>query len=81
MAVDGLTSEVVEHRYVSVLVKQSNGIILKRLFKEGADVKEGQQLYQIDPSVYEATAKGNIRSHSVNRLLSVRRQANTIKRK
>lgn len=25
LAVDGLTSEVVEHRYVSVLVKQSNG--------------------------------------------------------
>lgn len=36
---------------------QVNGIILKRLFKEGGDVKEGQQLYQIDPSVYEATQK------------------------
>jgi len=36
---------------------QVNGIILKRLFKEGADVKEGQQLYQIDPSIYEATLK------------------------
>ncbi|CDF81822.1 Multidrug resistance protein mexA [Pseudomonas knackmussii B13] len=34
---------------------QVNGIILKRLFKEGSDVKEGQQLYQIDPSTYEAT--------------------------
>jgi membrane fusion protein (multidrug efflux system) len=34
---------------------QVNGIILKRLFTEGADVKAGQQLYQIDPSVYEAT--------------------------
>ncbi len=33
---------------------QVNGIILKRLFKEGSDVKEGQQLYQIDPAVYEA---------------------------
>lgn len=33
---------------------QVNGIILKRLFKEGSDVKAGQQLYQIDPSVYEA---------------------------
>jgi len=33
---------------------QVNGIILKRLFKEGSEVKEGQQLYQIDPSVYEA---------------------------
>ncbi len=34
---------------------QVDGIILKRLFTEGADVKAGQQLYQIDPSVYEAT--------------------------
>ena len=35
---------------------QVDGIILKRLFKEGADVKAGQQLYQIDPAMYEATA-------------------------
>ncbi|CAI8993163.1 MULTISPECIES: efflux RND transporter periplasmic adaptor subunit EmhA [Pseudomonas] len=44
---------------------QVNGIILKRLFKEGSDVKAGQQLYQIDPSVYEATlksAEANLRS-------------------
>ncbi|MBD1550915.1 efflux RND transporter periplasmic adaptor subunit [Pseudomonas typographi] len=33
---------------------QVDGIILKRLFKEGADIKAGQQLYQIDPSTYEA---------------------------
>ncbi|MBA1198095.1 efflux RND transporter periplasmic adaptor subunit [Pseudomonas plecoglossicida] len=44
---------------------QVNGIILKRLFKEGSDVKEGQQLYQIDPSVYEATlanAQANVQA-------------------
>ena len=34
---------------------QVDGIILKRLFTEGSEVKAGQQLYQIDPSVYEAT--------------------------
>lgn len=34
---------------------QVNGIILKRLFTEGRDVKAGEQLYQIDPSVYDAT--------------------------
>jgi len=33
---------------------QVNGIILKRMFTEGTDVKAGQQLYQIDPAVYEA---------------------------
>lgn len=34
---------------------QVDGIILKRLFSEGADIKAGQQLYQIDPATYEAT--------------------------
>jgi membrane fusion protein (multidrug efflux system) len=34
---------------------QVDGIILKRLFKEGSDIKVGQQLYQIDPSTYEST--------------------------
>ncbi|WP_421683354.1 efflux RND transporter periplasmic adaptor subunit [Stutzerimonas urumqiensis] len=34
---------------------QVDGIIQKRLFTEGSEVKAGQQLYQIDPSVYEAT--------------------------
>jgi membrane fusion protein, multidrug efflux system len=34
---------------------QVNGIILKRLFVEGRDVKAGQQLYQIDPAPYQAT--------------------------
>ena len=33
---------------------QVSGIIQKRLFEEGAEVKEGQSLYQIDPAVYEA---------------------------
>ena len=33
---------------------QVNGIILKRLFTEGGEVKAGQQLYQIDPAPYQA---------------------------
>jgi len=33
---------------------QVNGIILKRLFTEGGEVKEGEQLYQIDPAIYQA---------------------------
>ncbi|BAN50090.1 efflux RND transporter periplasmic adaptor subunit [Metapseudomonas resinovorans] len=36
---------------------QVDGIIQKRLFTEGSEVKAGQQLYQIDPSVYTATLK------------------------
>ena len=33
---------------------QVNGVLVKRLFTEGADVQEGQQLYQIDPALYQA---------------------------
>jgi membrane fusion protein, multidrug efflux system len=31
-----------------------NGIVLRRLFTEGADVTEGQVLYEIDPAPYQA---------------------------
>lgn len=31
-----------------------NGIVQKRLFTEGADVKEGQALFKIDPAPYQA---------------------------
>jgi membrane fusion protein, multidrug efflux system len=34
---------------------QVSGVILQRLFVEGSDVKAGQQLYQIDPSTYQAS--------------------------
>jgi membrane fusion protein (multidrug efflux system) len=33
---------------------QVSGVILKRMFEEGGEVREGQQLYQIDPSLYQA---------------------------
>jgi len=33
---------------------QVGGIIQKRLFREGSDVKAGQVLYQIDPATYQA---------------------------
>lgn len=33
---------------------QVSGIVQKRLFQEGGDVKAGQQLYQIDPAPYQA---------------------------
>ncbi|HOH26836.1 MAG TPA: efflux RND transporter periplasmic adaptor subunit [Syntrophorhabdus sp.] len=34
---------------------QVSGIIQKRFFVEGSDIKAGDQLYQIDPATYEAT--------------------------
>jgi membrane fusion protein (multidrug efflux system) len=39
---------------VSEVRPQVTGIIKERLFEEGADVTEGQVLYQIDPALYEA---------------------------
>lgn len=33
---------------------QVSGILQKRLFTEGSEVKEGEALYQIDPATYEA---------------------------
>ena len=35
---------------------QVGGLILKRLFQEGADVHAGQVLYEIDPKPYQASA-------------------------
>jgi membrane fusion protein (multidrug efflux system) len=34
---------------------QVNGILQKRMFVEGNDVQAGQQLYQIDPAMYQAS--------------------------
>ncbi|MDQ7248568.1 efflux RND transporter periplasmic adaptor subunit [Dongia sedimenti] len=48
---------------VSEVRPQVGGIVLKRLFVEGADVTEGQVLYQIDPATYQAelaSAKANL---------------------
>jgi membrane fusion protein (multidrug efflux system) len=39
---------------ISDVRPQVNGIILKRMFTEGSEVREGQQLYQIDPATYQA---------------------------
>ncbi|CAJ1821202.1 efflux RND transporter periplasmic adaptor subunit [Aeromonas jandaei] len=48
---------------------QVGGIILKRLFTEGSDVKAGDLLYQIDPAVYQAavaSAKANLAKAQAN---------------
>jgi len=39
---------------VAEIRPQVSGIVIKRLFEEGSDVEEGQQLYQIDPAPYQA---------------------------
>ncbi len=48
---------------------QVSGIIQKRLFTEGADVKAGDTLYQIDPATYKAdldSAKANLARAEAN---------------
>ncbi|TKC88323.1 efflux RND transporter periplasmic adaptor subunit [Trinickia terrae] len=40
---------------VSEVRPQVSGIVLKRLFVEGSDVKASQVLYQIDPATYQAS--------------------------
>ena len=41
---------------VSEVRPQVSGVIQRRLFREGSLVRQGQTLYQIDPSVYQAAA-------------------------
>jgi membrane fusion protein (multidrug efflux system) len=46
-----------------------DGIVLKREFKEGADVKSGQRLYQIDPAPFRAaldSALGTLQKSQAN---------------
>src|SRR5256885_15483854 len=40
--------------FVAQVRARVDGIVLKRNFKEGSDVKAGQQLYQIDPRPFQA---------------------------
>ena len=54
---------------VSDVRPQVSGVILRRLFREGAIVSQGQTLYQIDPSVYaaqQAQATANLQSARAN---------------
>ena len=54
---------------VSEVRPQVSGIIQQRLFVEGSDVEEGEILYQIDPSLYEAAfdrAKATLRKAEAN---------------
>ncbi len=50
---------------ISDVRPQVNGVILHRLYKEGSLVRQGQTLYQIDPSIYQAQtsqAQANLQS-------------------
>ena len=50
---------------ISEVRPQVSGVVLRRLFKEGGVVRQGQTLYQIDPSLYQAQvsqASANVQS-------------------
>ena len=51
---------------------QVNGIILKRLFVEGTEVRAGQQLYQIDPAPYQASYDSAVAAQASTRALAER---------
>jgi membrane fusion protein (multidrug efflux system) len=51
---------------------QVSGIILKRLFVEGSEVRAGQQLYQIDPAPYRAAYDGAVAAEASARALAER---------
>ena len=62
---------------VAEIRPQVNGIIQKRLFNEGADVKAGQLLYQIDPAPFQVaydSAKASLAKAQAN-LPSIRLRA------
>jgi RND family efflux transporter MFP subunit len=51
---------------------QVSGIILRRLFVEGSEVKAGQQLYQIDPAPYQAAYDSAVAAQASARALAER---------
>ncbi|MFT3847956.1 MAG: efflux RND transporter periplasmic adaptor subunit [Propionivibrio sp.] len=53
-----VTSELSGRTVANVIAEirpQIGGIVQKRLFREGGDVKAGELLYQIDPALYQAS--------------------------
>jgi membrane fusion protein (multidrug efflux system) len=66
---------------VAEIRPQVNGIIQKRLFQEGSDVKTGQLLYQIDPAPFQVaydSAKASLGKAEAN-LPSIRLRADRYK--
>jgi membrane fusion protein (multidrug efflux system) len=54
--VDELPGRTLAYRVAEVR-PQVSGIVQKRLFEEGGEVKAGEQLYQIDPATYTAALR------------------------
>jgi membrane fusion protein (multidrug efflux system) len=61
--------------YVAEIRPQVNGIIQKRLFEEGSDVKTGQVLYQIDSTPFQASCDNAAANLAVTRRAADRARA------
>ncbi len=48
---------------------QISGLVQKRMFVEGSDVRAGQQLYQIDPALYRAALDSAVATANASRAL------------
>ena len=46
--------------YSANVVARVSGVLVKRTYKEGDEVKEGQLLFEIDPSYYQALLNNNL---------------------
>lgn len=66
-----LPGRIVAYR-ISDVRPQVNGVILRRLFTEGSEVKVGQQLYQIDPAPYQASYDSAVAAAASARALADR---------
>ncbi len=61
--------------YVAEIRPQVSGIIQKRLFEEGSDVRAGQVLYQIDPAPFQAAYDNAVANLAVARKAADRARA------
>ncbi len=61
--------------FVAEIRPQVSGIIQKRLFNEGSDVKAGDVLYQIDPALYQVAYKNAMANLSGMRRAAERARA------
>lgn len=79
-----ITSELSGRTVANVIAEirpQIGGIVQSRSFREGGEVKAGEQLYQIDPAVYQASyesAKAGLAKTEAN-LVTVRLKADRYK--
>ena len=69
------TGRLSAYREANVLARVS-GVLLKRLYKEGTEVKAGQPLFQIDPAPYKAALDAALAALAQSRASAANAHAN-----